>query len=81
MAIKRVTVSLPENLATRVSVAAGERSVSAYIARVLGEHLETSELEVLWREYVSEVGVSADDLAAADEVLDELTAGPSRRAS
>ena len=81
MAIKRVTVSLPENLAARVSVAAGERSVSAYIARVLGEHLETSELEVLWREYVSEVGVSADDLAAADEVLDELTAGPSRRAS
>ena len=81
MAIKRVTVSLPEELAIRVSAAAGERSVSAYIAEVLGEHLETSELERLWREFVGEVGVSADDIAAADEVLDALTTGPSRRAS
>jgi hypothetical protein len=81
MAIKRVTVSLPEELAARVSAAAGERSVSAYIAALLGEHLEASELERLWREYVDEIGVSADDIAAADEVLDELTVGPSSRAS
>jgi hypothetical protein len=81
MAIKRVTVSVPEDLAARISTAAGGRSVSAYIAKVLGEHLETNELERLWREYVGEVGISADDIAAADDVLDELTAGPSRRAS
>jgi hypothetical protein len=79
--IKRVTVSLPEDLADRVTAAAGERSVSAYIAAVLGAHLETSQVDDLWRAYVSDVGVTASDIAAADEILDALTATPSTRAS
>ena len=81
MTTKRVTVSLPAELAARVTAAAAGRSVSAYVAEVLGERLDSSDLDEAWRAYVADVGVSDSDIAAADAVLDGLTAGPSTRAS
>lgn len=74
MAIKRVTVSLPDDLASRLKSEAGDRSVSAYVAELIYEHLVEAEAGRLWQEYVAEAAVSADDVAAADEILDELRA-------
>lgn len=74
MAIKRVTVSLPAEIADRLRAEAGGRSVSAYVAELISERLEDTELDALWRAYLDEVGLSADDIDAADRVLDELVA-------
>ncbi len=72
--IKRVTISLPEELADRLRAEAGDRSVSAYVGELISEHLDNDDLDALWRGFVEDVGLSADDVAAADQVLDDLTA-------
>jgi hypothetical protein len=74
MATTRVTISLPADLVAKLKVEAGERSMSAYVAALIQEHLEEAELERLWQAYLADVGVTADDIATADQVLDELLA-------
>lgn len=80
MTIKRVTISLPAELAEKLSAAAGDRPVSAYLADLIQGHLEDAELGRLWEEYVAGVGVTPDDIATADQVLDELLASSSNAA-
>jgi hypothetical protein len=79
--IKRVTISLPEDLADKLREQAGDRSVSAYVADLISDHLDNDELEALWRGFVDDVGPSDTDIAAADRVLDELTAARSAGAA
>jgi Arc/MetJ-type ribon-helix-helix transcriptional regulator len=73
MAIKRLTISLPEDLVESVRGAVGDGSMSAYVADLIREHLRDDDLDTLWRAFVDDVGLSADDVAAADRILDELT--------
>ena len=68
----RVTISLPEDLARRLHDEAGSGSVSAYVAALIGDHFESADLDALWAEYVDDVGVTPDDIASADALLDAL---------
>jgi hypothetical protein len=81
MATTRVTVSLPADLVAKLKVEAGERSMSAYVAALIQEHLEDAELERLWQAYLDDVGVTSDDIATADQVLNELLAKPATDAA
>lgn len=81
MAIKRVTVSLPEELAAKLRSEAGGRSVSAYVADLISEHFDESEVERLWRSYLDEVAITSEDIATADEILNKLTARPATDAA
>jgi hypothetical protein len=81
VATTRVTVSLPTDLVAKLKTEAGERSMSAFVATLIQEHLEEAELERLWKAYVDDVGVTADDVATADRVLDELLADPATDAA
>jgi hypothetical protein len=57
----------------KLKTEAGELSISAFVAGLIQKHLEEVELERLWKAYVDDVGVTADDVATADRVLDKLT--------
>jgi hypothetical protein len=81
VATTRVTVSLPTDLVAKLKTEAGERSMSAFVAALIQEHLEEAELERLWKAYVDDVGVTADDVATADRVLNELLVDPATDAA
>ncbi|HEX6237563.1 MAG TPA: hypothetical protein VFZ68_10245 [Acidimicrobiales bacterium] len=81
MAIKRVTISLPEELAGRLRAEAGDRPVSAHVADLIARHLEERDLDELWRSYLDEIDLSPDDVAAADRLLDELLTEPTSGAA
>jgi hypothetical protein len=81
VATTRVTVSLPTDLVAKLKTAAGERSLSAFVAALIQEHLEGAESDRLWKAYVDDVGVTADDVATADRVLNELLADPATDAA
>lgn len=72
MATRRVTVSLPEELAEKLKEQAGDRSVSALVTDILEERLERRELDRLWADYLRDVGASESDLAEADGILNDL---------
>lgn len=79
--IKRVTISLPEEIADRLRADAGDRSVSAHVAELISRHLEDAELDEMWQSYLGDVGLTADDIAAADRLLDELFSNPAHGAA
>jgi hypothetical protein len=58
--MKRVTVSLPDDLAERIRQAAGEGQVSAYVARALGEYLERESLDHLLADWERETPVDEE---------------------
>jgi hypothetical protein len=72
VAITRLTISLPQELADRLRDAAGDRSVSSYVTAIIGDHLDAGELDRLWSDYLDEVGLSPADVSAADALLDRL---------
>ncbi|MFC7326895.1 hypothetical protein [Marinactinospora rubrisoli] len=55
MAIKRLTVSIQEELMEKIKEAAGDESVSGWVSEVLTRHLEEREGERLWADFVAEV--------------------------
>ena len=46
--MKRITVSLPDELVERVKCVAGEGQVSSYVAAALAEHLERESLDQIF---------------------------------
>ena len=55
MTIKRITISVPEQVAGRIKRAAGARPVSAWVTDLIAEHLDNADLERLWREFCADV--------------------------
>ena len=55
--MKRLTVSLPDDLAERIRQAAGEGQVSAYVARALVEYLERESLDQILADWERETPV------------------------
>jgi len=49
MTIRRITISVPDEVARRVKKAAGSASVSAWVTGLIEEHLEERELGVCGR--------------------------------
>lgn len=80
--MKRITVSLPDDLAERVRRAAGgEGQVSSYVASALADYQERESLDELLAAWRSETPVPGEVQRQVDKELDdvELTARPERR--
>lgn|GEM_PF-1980303 len=79
MSIKRITISVPQDVANNIKKAAGKTPVSAWVADVVTEHLNDAELERQWQRFYDEVRPARQDLAKAEAVLKRLTKRAPRR--
>jgi hypothetical protein len=73
MSIRRITISVPVEVARRVKKAAGGTSVSAWVTGLIEEHLEDRELERLWQEFYRSVAPKAGDVRQANALFRRLT--------
>ncbi len=78
MAIRRITISVPEALAKRIKQAAGGRPVSSFVTGLVEEHLDDAELERRWTEFYADVAPRPADVRRADALFKRLTR-PRRR--
>ena len=69
MAVRRITVSIPEQVAQRMRKAAGSRPVSTWLADLIEEHLDERELEAKWLAFYEGVNPKPGDLRRADDIL------------
>jgi predicted transcriptional regulator len=79
--VKRITVSLPDELAERLKeFAGGERTVSSYMAAALRDYLERETLDEILAAWGAETPVSEDVPRQVDTELDEIgLSGPQAR--
>ncbi|MBI2393988.1 MAG: hypothetical protein HYV09_30740 [Deltaproteobacteria bacterium] len=80
MTIRRITISVPEEVARRIKEAAADASVSAWVTSVIEERLEDAELDRLWDEFYRSVRPRRADIARANTLFRQLTR-PRRRKS
>lgn len=73
MAIKRITISVPVQLAARVKKAAGAGPVSEWVTAAIEERLEDAELERLWDAYCRDVSPTREEQRQARAMLGRLT--------
>jgi hypothetical protein len=78
MAIRRITISVPEAVARRLKKAAGSTPVSTWVTERIEEHLDDADLERQWQEFYREVAPTGADERRADALFNRLT-HPSRR--
>lgn len=79
MSIRRITISVQEDVARRLKTAAGEKPVSTWVTEILLEHLDDTELERRWAEFYESVSPSAADVRKAKKLVASLRQ-PKRRA-
>ena len=72
MSIRRITISVPAAVATRIQRAAGGASVSAWVTGVIEEHLDDAELERMWQEFYRSVRPRREDVRRADAIFKRL---------
>jgi predicted transcriptional regulator len=71
--MKRITVSLPDELADRLKeVAGGEGHVSSYVTKALADHMEGESLSEIFAAWEKERPVPAEVRRQAAAELDEL---------
>lgn len=75
MAIKRITISVPESTATRIKKAAGKKPVSEWVTGLIEEHLDEAELERQWEAFYRSVKPSAKEVRRAGALFERLTKG------
>lgn len=73
MTIRRITISVPDEVARRVKKAAGSASVSAWVTGLIEEHLEERELERLWQDFYRTVRPRTEDVRRANAMFRRLT--------
>lgn len=78
MAIRRITLSVPEQVAVRIKKAAGATPVSAWVTQLIEEHLDDVELERQWAEFYRDVAPTREDSRRAAAKLKGLVR-PARR--
>jgi hypothetical protein len=79
MPIKRITISVPDDVAGRIKKAAGGKPVSAWVTNLIAEHLDDAELERRWQEFYRDVNPSQGDMRRAEGMFKRLTKRSSRR--
>lgn len=79
MAIRRITLSVPEAVASRIKKAAGDRSVSAWVTEVVEHELDSSELETQFTAFCEAHPASRTEKARAESILGRLRAAGSSR--
>lgn len=78
MSIKRITISVQDEVADRIKKAAGATPVSAWVTDVIEEHLDDAQLERAWQSFYADVNPTRSDRRRADAIFRRLTR-PSRR--
>ena len=73
MSIKRITISVPEEVAKRIKKAAGKAPVSAWLTELVDEHLNDAELEREWADFVRDVAPRPADNRRAEAMYARLT--------
>jgi hypothetical protein len=73
MSIKRITISVPDEVAIRIKKAAGSTPVSAWVTGIVEERLEDRELDRLWKEFYQAVRPQPKDVRRADAIFNRLT--------
>ena len=73
MAIRRITISVPEETANRIKKAAGAAPVSAWVTDLIEEHLDDRELERQWQEFYRAANPSRADERRAEHLHQRLT--------
>ncbi|HEV8245352.1 MAG TPA: hypothetical protein VGP93_06280 [Polyangiaceae bacterium] len=79
MSIKRITISVPVKVASRIKKAAGETPVSAWVTEVIEQRLNDSELDRLWQKFYKEVSPATKEIRRAEAMLKRLTKRRGRR--
>jgi len=79
MAIRRITLSVPERVAGRIKKAAGKKPVSAWVTDLIEEHLDDVELERKWDAFYRDVAPRRADIRRADSIFGRLTGRQRRR--
>jgi hypothetical protein len=73
MTIRRITISVPVAVATRIKRAAGRKPVSTWVTDVIEERLDDAELERLWEEFYASVKPRRADVHRANSIFRRLT--------
>ena len=79
MAIRRLTISVPEDVAGRIKKAAGDKPVSTWVTDLIAEHLDDTEIERLWTEFYRDVAPTRAEIRRADQMFTRLTRGSRRQ--
>ena len=79
MSIKRITISVPDEVATLIKKAAGGMPVSAWVTGIVEERLEDRKLDRLWNEFYQTVRPQPGDVRRADALFNRLTKGRRRK--
>jgi metal-responsive CopG/Arc/MetJ family transcriptional regulator len=74
--MKRITVSLPDELVERVKRVTGERQVSSYVAAALAEHLERESLNQILTDWQAETPITQEMRRQAEAELDKAGLAP-----
>jgi hypothetical protein len=72
MAIRRITISVPEELAEQIKKAAGDQPVSQYVTELLEAELSQRDLERQWLEFYREANPSPEDREWAEALMRQL---------
>lgn len=81
MSIRRITISVPAEIAVRIKKAAGRTPVSAWVTSVIEERLDDAELERLWQEFYRSVRPRGADARRADAMFKRLTKTSGRKSA
>jgi hypothetical protein len=79
MSIKRITISVPAAVATRIKKAAGAAPVSSWVTDVIEERLNDEELERQWQNFYRDVSPTRADVSGARAMFKRLTKGRSSK--
>lgn len=81
MSIKRITISVPEELVDRIKAAAGDEPVSTWVTELVEQELDHEEADRLWEEFMAEVGPIPDEAQAwVDHLMESLQSRDDQRA-
>lgn len=75
MSIKRITISVPAAVASRIKKAAGTAPVSAWVTDVIEERLNDEQLERQWQDFYQDVSPTRVDVNRAQAMFKRLTKG------
>ena len=73
MAIRRITISVREEVAGRIRRAAGRQPVSSWVTAVIEEKLDEAELERQWEAFYRAVAPKRGDVRRSDAIFRRLT--------
>ena len=79
MSTRRITISVPVDVARRMKRAAASKSVRAWVTEVIEDRLDDAALEQAWADFYRDVAPSAEDVRRADAVFKSLVRPAQRK--